>query len=408
MASAVALLGSSTVFALSVGEPVVQSKLGQPLDAWIPISLESPEEIEALDSFTASLAGADVYVARSLDVPVATLGVLQLKSQTTGDQVRLHLTSQQPFVEPMSTLLVKVGLGKISILRELPLLLDLQGAAVAEPVAVAPSAPAEKTEPVPVASVPATAVKSSTRAQRKNVEMPAVAATVAPAAPQVVSHMFQLDQRFSSYAQLAAAGKAPLPVTQPVAAPEAAAPQENVLGGEAPAATPSPARQPSSSNGILWVVGFAFLLAMLLSNARAKLVLADWLKRIKASLQARDIEPLQMPVAAPLPIRPNQKAVKAAEFNVRSDDVVPEEQTLSALTSRPAKSVAAPAPGVSAERQRITQLQKQFVSDEAKQKLKLAEAYLELNRTDAAMRLMDEVERLQQSVGDRRLALVKR
>lgn len=415
MACGIALLGPATVFALSVGEPLVRSRLGQPLDAWIPVALESAEEKEALDSFTASLAAADVYLERALELPGVPVGALRLQTLTTGGQVRLHLTSQQPFVEPMSTLLIKVGLGRVSILRELSLLLDLQGSATApEPVPVA----AKAALPVVIASSPQPAAveiktpvrdKPRRRAQPKITDAPAPASAPAP----VTIRRFQLDERFSSYQRLAAAGQAPQPASAQ-ALPTAAEPQTAVAAAETAAprrleALPSaPSRPSDSGNGILWVLTLAFALAMVISNARAKRALAEWFNRIKAMLLARldNSTPEPAQAARPLPARPTEKAIKAAEFHVRSDDLVPEAHTLNALTI--AKPVAAPAEGISTERQRLQQLQKQFSSEEARQKLKLAEAYIDLNRMSSAIRLMDEVERLKQSVADRRLALVKR
>lgn len=414
MACGIALLGSAPAFALSVGEPLVRSRLGQPLDAWIPVVLESPEEKEALDSFAASLAAANVYLARALEVPA--VGALQLRALTTDGQVRLHLTSQQPFVEPMSTLLIKVSLGRVSILRELPLLLDLPAsAAAAEPLPVAPEAalPAAAAIAVQPAVVE---IKTPVRDKPRSQAPPKIADVPAPAsAPAPVPiRRFQLDERFSSYQQLAAAGQAPQPASAQVLPPPATEPQTAVAAVATAAPTrleelPSaPSRPADSGNGVLWVLTLAFALAIAISNARVKSALVAWFSRLKAMLLARlnKSAPESVQAAQPLPARPSQKASKGAEFNVRSDDLVPEAHALSALTK--AKSVAAPAEGISAERQRLQQLQKQFSSEEARQKLKLAEAYIDLNRMPAATRLMDEVERLKQSVADRRLALVKR
>lgn len=411
MASAVVLFGTPTAFALSVGEPVVYSKLGQPLDAWIPVSLESPEEVEALDSFTASLAGAEAYRERSLETPLVSLSAFQLVTETAGGKVRLHLRSQQPFVEPMSTLLIKVTLGKISILRELALLIDLQGAAAPESALEAPVAAAAST-PAIDAPAPAIPVKSPSKQAARKAAVPAVAASVAP---QPVISRFQLDVHFRSYAQLAAAGKAPQPVTRPatvaaVATPGVApSPAQLPADGAAIVKTPPAVQQASndSGHGLLWLFGLVFLLILtaVIGNTRARQMVVGWLKHTKVSLPTRSATPAAATKA--LPVRPGQKAETATEFTLLTDDAAPEIENPAALSSRPGP-IATPATGMSPGRQRLNQLQKQFVGDETKQKLKIAEAYLELNRNEAAMRLMDEVEHLQQSGGDRRLALVKR
>jgi len=419
------LICTPTVFALSVGEPVMQSRLGQPLDAWIPITLDSPQEIEALDTLSASLAGAEVYAQRSLDTPAVPLGSLQLRTKTTGDQVRLHLSSQQPFLEPMSTLLIKVGLGKVSILRELTLLLDLQETAATAPLTppTAPLIPMPVAELPPAAPAPITAAeppaKTVSRTRQKRREAAATPlAPSQPSAPRVVSRVFQLDQSFSSYRQLVAAGKTPPPVVQQATAPAAEPKIVPVQPPAAvvPAATPvildepltavtTEVRQPSGGDGLWWILGLAFVLALLLSNAQAKQVLATQMRRIRAWRNAR--RPVVMPAPAPLPPRPYEMAAKSPVISQRTDDEIPDVVLSTLPPSRP--SAAAPSiAGGQAERQRLSQLQRQFSGDDAKQKLKLAETYIDLNRTAAATQLMDELERAQQSGGDRRLALVKR
>lgn len=397
MACGAALLAPASVFALTVGEPLLHSKLGQPLDAWIPVVLESSAEKESLDSFAASLAPAEVYLARALEAPATTVGPLRLQVQNNNGQVRLHLTSRQPFTEPVLTLLIKVRLGQVSILRELTLLPDLQGQGTApEPVA-APAAAARLPSPPAAADVKmAVRDKPLSSAPQKIAPAPAAVSTVAP----VALRRFQLDERFTSYQLLAAAGRAPQPVASEAApaavASTAAEPATVQARVEEQPSTPPPS---DSSNSVLWALLIAFGLTLALRSARAKRVVASWFSRSKTSTPAQ--------AAAPLPARPREKASKTTEFNVRSDALVPETHTQAAPT-KALKPAPAAASGISVERQRLQQLQMQFSGDEAQQKLKLAEAFLDLNRTASAISLMNEVEQLKQSAADRRLSLVKR
>ena len=404
MAYGLALMASTQASALMIGEPQMHSTLGQPLDAWIPVLLESPQEKEALDGFAASLAPSDAYLERALLPPSTTVGPLRLQVQNSNGQVRLHVTSQQPFAEPIVTLLIKVRLGQISLVRELSLLPELPGnepapapmvvAEAPQPVAAATAAPA----PPAVAAAPVikAAVRDKPRrqVQQTMVTAPAVVRAEAP----VALPRFQLDESFSSYRTLAAAGQAPQPVA--AQAPAAAAPPVEPTAVQArveeqPSAPPRPS---DSGNSVLWALGFAAGLTLLISNGRAKRMWSGWFSRTKAT---------PVPVAAPLPARPSEKASKADDFNVRSDELVPETYTLSPITQK-TKSVATAAMSISPERQRLEQLQKQFLGEEAQQKLKLAEAFLDLDRISSAVILMNEVERLKQTVADRRLALVKR
>lgn len=404
MACGVALLAPTPVFALTVGEPLLHSRLGQPLDAWIPVLLESPQEKESLDSFAASLAPAEIYLERALEAPTTTVGPLRLEVQTVNGQPRLHLTSQQPFTEPILTLLIKVRLGQVSIVRELTLLPDLQGSGTApEPVMVAeaplPGAPALPGPPAATEATVAVRDKPRSQVQQKMVDAPTAISAAAP----VALRRFQLDERFSSYQLLAAAGQAPQPVASQAAAVEAQPAEPAATQARVEEQPSTPQRPSDFSNSVLWALALAFGLTLAIRNARAKRMLAEWFSGIKTPPLAST----PAPAVQPLPARPSLKASKASEFNARSDELVPETDTLSALTKKP-KSVAAAAGGISAERQRLQQLQKQFSSDEAQQKLKLAEAFLDLDRLSSAISLMNEVERLKQTVADRRLALVKR
>lgn len=405
MAYGLALMASTPASALMIGEPQMHSTLGQPLDAWIPVLLESPQEKEALDGFAAILAPADAYLERSLLPPSTTVGPLRLQVQNSNGQVRLHLTSQQPFTEPIVTLLIKVRLGQISIQRELSLLPDLPGnEPVPAPIVVAEAPPpvaAVAPTPAPSAVAAAPVIKAAVRDKPRRQLQQTIVTTpaVVPAAAPVALRRFQFDESFSSFRTLTAAGQAPQPVaaqTTPAAAAPAAAPSAvQARIEEQPSA---PQRPSESGNSVLWALGIAAGLTLLISNGRAKRMWSGWFSRAKAKPAS---------AAAPLPARPSEKASKASDFDVRSDELVPEIYTLSPITQK-TKSVATAAMSISPERQRLEQLQKQFPGDEAQQKLKLAEAFLDLDRISSATILMNEVERLNQTTASRRLALVKR
>ena len=161
-----ALMTTGPALAFSVGDAALQSRLGQPLRASIPLSFDSAEELEALDTLRAQLrapASADEALPP---------GFFELSVVSDEAGRKLLLRSRQPLLEPVSTVSLKVSLRGVSIVRDIVLLPDPVGA----------EEPRSRPEPPPrlAAAVPAT--PAPVPQQAAAVEAPAEPAAAPPPA----------------------------------------------------------------------------------------------------------------------------------------------------------------------------------------------------------------------------------
>jgi len=411
--------------ALGVGEMAVHSSLGQPLRTTIPVLFDSPEELEAIDTLRVRFERDDSHSALSPAVAPLPPDFFQLDVVTQGEKTHLALTSTQPFLEPVSTLLLKVSLGSVSIVRELPLLLDLPQRATAvaaaptpeRAVATSPASPpttaASAAVALPSVEVAAAATATALPAPAAAPRRRAARASAPPPVPSPTLTRFQLDYAFASYAMLKAQGLAPAPVTAsaasastPAALPVAVASVAALLPAREPAAAPvAPvaAEVPATAGPTWWP------LALLLGVPALGWSL--WRRRGARSPQ---LEPAPLRLAqvaeTPLPPRPAMKA--EGEDNERSVEDDFESQWAPPMEewTLPAAEVASPAPAPAAValptppptgeaeeaealRVRIQDLLRRTLTPELRTRLQVAEAHLDLRRLISARCLIEEVER---------------
>ncbi|HTN94115.1 MAG TPA: FimV/HubP family polar landmark protein [Gallionella sp.] len=155
----VALLLTTTVYAVGMGGINVTSALGQPLKAEIDlVSISKAEK----DSLVARLASPDSYKSAGLDYPYGNNFKFEIKNREDG-QSYISASSVQPVNDPFVSLLVELtwSAGKLS--REYTFLLDPPGY---------------------VAEQPAKAQVQAVAPQVQQAAPPATAQPVAPAAPE--------------------------------------------------------------------------------------------------------------------------------------------------------------------------------------------------------------------------------
>lgn len=120
--------------ALGVGEVGLRSALGEPLLAEIPLSAESPDE---LDSLEVRLAPVETFARFGIDRP-AFLAGLRLEVVRAAGDAAVRVSSTEPVTEPFLTVLLEFSWSKGRLLREYTMLLD-------------PPAFAPEQQPAPVA-----------------------------------------------------------------------------------------------------------------------------------------------------------------------------------------------------------------------------------------------------------------
>jgi pilus assembly protein FimV len=182
VAFASALLFSSGAYAAGLGKLTVLSSLGQPLHAEIELTSVSKEEAGNL---TVKLASMDAFRQANIEFNPALFS-LRFATEQRGARQVVRLTSTQPINEPFVDLLLELGGTNNRLVREYTFLLDPAdlrksqpvqlaapasraipsmpipsvGSQTAEPQAVTPPAPAEKSV---IASKPAPAPQASAK-----------------------------------------------------------------------------------------------------------------------------------------------------------------------------------------------------------------------------------------------------
>jgi pilus assembly protein FimV len=169
--SAALLVAPVFASALGLGGINVKSGLNQPLEAEIPVTVNSQAES---DSLSVMLANADDYArvgidARGLQVPLEFKVVKDARGQTV-----IRVTSQQSIREPFLQLLLQVNWNSGKLLREYSVLIDppmmapaLRGSqATSIPVKEpAPAMPVESTMPKPAEPPPVMEAKPAAQAK---------------------------------------------------------------------------------------------------------------------------------------------------------------------------------------------------------------------------------------------------
>ena len=157
----VALMLSTTVYAVGMGGINVTSALGQPLKAEIDlVSISKSEK----DSLVARLASPEAYKNSGLDYPYGRQFQVRDKSRPDG-QSYISASSVQPVNDPFVSLLVELSWSSGKLSREYTFLLDPAEYAAEQPAkaqvqAVAPTLPPRRLQSV-VPAAPGSAVTSA-------------------------------------------------------------------------------------------------------------------------------------------------------------------------------------------------------------------------------------------------------
>lgn len=120
IAASGAMMSATNVLALGMGDIELESALNQPLDA--RIKLLKASELENWE-MKPNLASSEEFEKSGVE-HVFFLNNLQFEIERAGEEVYIHVTSNQPVVEPFLNFLVQVDWPNGRLLREYTLLLD--------------------------------------------------------------------------------------------------------------------------------------------------------------------------------------------------------------------------------------------------------------------------------------------
>lgn len=120
IAASGAMISATNVLALGMGDIELESALNQPLDA--RIKLLKASELENWE-MKPNLASSEEFEKSGVE-HVFFLNNLQFEIERSGEEVYIHVTSNQPVVEPFLNFLVQVDWPNGRLLREYTLLLD--------------------------------------------------------------------------------------------------------------------------------------------------------------------------------------------------------------------------------------------------------------------------------------------
>jgi len=158
LASALLLCAALPAFALGLGQIVVKSKPGQPLQAEIPIISSDPEELQGLQ---AQLASPDTFARVGLAPPEGLVADLDFSfDQDASGHPLIRVTTQQPVQVPALTFLLEVDWGSGRLVREYSALVDAPqsvSAPAPEPLQMPTPAPSDMVERLPEPAAPSTA-----------------------------------------------------------------------------------------------------------------------------------------------------------------------------------------------------------------------------------------------------------
>ena len=196
--AAVLALAAGPAFAVSLGQVRMQSGLGQPLLAYIPVYDAGQAELQALD---VRLAPEDAFRRLGLDRDRYRELDIELVEDENGRPV-IQLSSEQAFNEPVFSLLLETRVGSgVGQIKEFTALVDppfIARAAIQTietpavtltPVIAAPQTPAVRTPKVPTGTAPAPvqATKAPAKPAAKPQAAPAPVKAAAKAAPRADS-----------------------------------------------------------------------------------------------------------------------------------------------------------------------------------------------------------------------------
>jgi pilus assembly protein FimV len=152
---------ASDASALALGRVTVQSALGEPLRADIEIPEITAEE---LTSLRATIASPEAFRAAGFDYNPAMANIqITLQRRPDGGHY-LHLSSSRPVNDPFVDLILEANWASGRMVRDYTLLFDptnLRQSAPPLPAAVAPPAPAGRTQPGPASKAAKTAPGSA-------------------------------------------------------------------------------------------------------------------------------------------------------------------------------------------------------------------------------------------------------
>jgi len=126
-------LASSQAAAIELGQIQVRSVLGQPLVADIPLTPNSPADLQNLN---ARLASSEEFARANISGPSV---LLQFSITGSGDHRWIRITSNTPINDPYLDLLIEVSNASGSSTHEYAVLLDPPGGQVRAPAIATPS-----------------------------------------------------------------------------------------------------------------------------------------------------------------------------------------------------------------------------------------------------------------------------
>lgn len=141
------ILLSGPVLALGLGDIQVRSHLDEPFSAVIPLTINSPSDLNGL---SVSLGSAAAFRRAGIE-PTDALSSLHFEVNTHGSNPVIDVTSQQPVREPYLNFLVQAQWNAGTLLREYTVLMNPPGANDAAP---APTAEVSQTAPASMAETP--------------------------------------------------------------------------------------------------------------------------------------------------------------------------------------------------------------------------------------------------------------
>lgn len=152
------LLASSQLHALGLGDPQLNSWLGEPLHVTVPLHL-SADELLRLPQLEARIGDRATHQRMQLDYR-ERLQQLTISVVSEGDRHQLHLQTRDGINEPLLEFPLDVRIGSTRVVRTITLLLDPPAQVVAAPAPTAPvtaprRAPTSTTAPVSTPPAPA-------------------------------------------------------------------------------------------------------------------------------------------------------------------------------------------------------------------------------------------------------------
>ena len=187
--AAAALFGLSAhhANALSLGNIVVQSALGEPLRAEIDIPEMNADEAATLK---ATVASPEAFRAAGLEFNAALSGLRTSIQRRANGRAYIRLTSDRPVNDPFVDMILEASWNTGRIVRDYTMLFDPPNLRAAPATPTAPATGTAQSSPVQAQSAPGTAISGGTppsgagASSRPGAARPAAVA-VAPAKPSV-------------------------------------------------------------------------------------------------------------------------------------------------------------------------------------------------------------------------------